>query len=69
MSQARTPRQDQAERAWTIKGTICSVPEPQRIVGLSVWDDFDAAALTWVRLDAMGLSWDDFDATIWQEVR
>lgn len=69
VSQARTPRQDQAERAWTIKGTICSVPEPQRIVGLSVWDDFDAAALTWVRLDAMGLSWDDFDATIWQEVR
>ena len=69
VTQARTPRQDQAERAWTIKGTICSVPEPQRIVGLSVWDDFDAAALTWARLDAMGLSWDDFDATIWQEVR
>ena len=49
VTQARTPRQDQAERAWTIKGTICSVPEPQRIVGLSIWDDFDA--------------------TIWQEVR
>lgn len=69
VSQARTPRQDQAERAWTLKGTICSVPEPQRIVGLSAWDDLDAAALTWTRLDAMGLAWDDFDATIWQEVR
>lgn len=69
VSQARTPRQDQAERAWSIKGTICSIPEPQRIVGVSDWDDFDAVGLTWVRLDAMGLTWDEFDATIWQEVR
>ena len=68
-SQARTSRQDRAERAWTIKGTICSIPEPQRIVGVSTWDDFDAASLTWARLDAMGLDWDDFDTTIWQEVR
>ena len=69
ISQARTSRQDRAERAWTIKGTICSIPEPQRIVGVSTWDDFDAASLTWARLDAMGLDWDDFDTTIWQEVR
>ena len=69
VSQARTSRQDRAERAWTIKGTICSIPEPQRIVGVSTWDDFDAASLTWARLDAMGLDWDDFDTTIWQEVR
>ena len=69
VAHSRTSRRDAAERVWTIKGTICSVPEPRRLIGTSVWDDVDAARFSWDRLDAMGLSWDAFDRTLWKEVR
>lgn len=69
VSHARTHRADAAERAWSLKGSICSVPEPQRVIGVSTWDDLDAASLRWARVEAMSLTWDTFDRVIWQGVR
>ena len=68
VSHKRTRRADVAERVWTLKGTLSSVPEADRALGVSTWDDLDAARLTWDQVDAMALSWDGFDRTIWQEV-
>ena len=65
----RAARIDVAERTWTIKGTITSLPQASTLLALSTWTDFDARALTWQALDARRLTWEGFDRTIWQEER
>lgn len=65
----RAARIDVAERTWTIKGTITSLPQASTLLALSTWTDFDGRALTWQALDARRLTWEGFDRTIWQEDR
>lgn len=64
----RSARVDEAERTWTLKGTLVGVPQPGTPIWMSTWDDFDAVGLDWDRADAMALDWDRADRTIWQEV-
>ena len=64
----RSERVDEAERTWTLKGTVMSAPQPGTPIWVSTWDDFDAVGLDWDRADAMALDWNRFDRTIWQEV-
>ncbi|MBF0696124.1 hypothetical protein [Actinomyces bowdenii] len=64
----RTSRVDEAEREWTLKGTVVAPPQPRATLAVSTWDHFDGARLTWDQVDAMSLPWDGFDRTIWQEV-
>ncbi len=69
VSMERAPRIDVAERTWTIKGTITSLPQASTLLALSTWADFDGRAITWQALDARRLTWEGFDRTIWQEER
>ena len=69
VSMERAPRIDVAERTWTIKGTITSLPQASTLLALSAWADFDGRAITWQALDARRLTWEGFDRTIWQEER
>lgn len=69
VSMERAARIDVAERTWTIKGTITSLPQASTLLALSTWTDFDGRALTWQDLDARRLTWEGFDRTIWQEDR
>ena len=69
VSMERAARIDVAERTWTIKGTITSLPQASTLLALSTWTDFDGRALTWQALDARRLTWEGFDRTIWQEER
>ena len=69
VSMERAARIDIAERTWTIKGTITSLPQASTLLALSTWMDFDGRALTWQALDARRLTWEAFDRTIWQEER
>ena len=64
----RSERVDEAERTWTLKGTMVGAPQPGTPIWVSTWDDFDAVGLDWDRADAMALDWNRFDRTIWQEV-
>lgn len=65
---ALSGRMDAAERVWTIKATVVSVPEPTRALASSSWDDFDRVRWSWNILDSRRLRWDRFDAMVWQEV-
>ena len=67
VSMERAARIDVAERTWTIKGTITSLPQASTLLVLSTWTDFDGRALTWQALAARRLTWEGFDRTIWQE--
>ncbi|MDO4243808.1 MAG: hypothetical protein Q4C85_08655 [Actinomyces sp.] len=68
MSHSRADRLDAAERVWTLKAAVVGVPEPDRVVPTSTWDQLDAAERTWDQVDDMGMSWDEFDRVLWQEV-
>lgn len=56
-------------RQWSIGFELIDDPEPNTVVALSTWDDFDAvyAGLTWANFDAewAGLTWADFDVHDW----
>lgn len=69
VSMERAARIDVAERTWTIKGSITSLPQASTPLVLSTWADFDGRALTWQALDARRLTWEAFDRTIWQEAQ
>lgn len=69
VSMERAARLDIAERTWTIKGTITSLPQASTLLALSTWTDFDARAATWQALDAARMTWEAFDRTIWQEAQ
>ena len=69
VSMERAARIDVAERTWTIKGSITSLPQASTLLALSTWTDFDGRALTWQALDARRLTWEAFDRTIWQEAQ
>lgn len=57
------------DRVWTLAYQVIGDPEPDTVMPLSTWDDFDAAyaGLTWDSFDAewTGQTWDLFDRTDW----
>ena len=67
VSHARSPRLDVAERIWTLKGAVISVPEPGVAVPTSTWDDLDAAGLAWAQIPGVAGTWNGFDRVLWQE--
>lgn len=60
-----------SDRVWSLRFELIDDPEPDTIVPISTWDDFDAAFadLTWDDFDAemAGMTWDDFDALDWTQ--
>lgn len=68
MGNDRSERIDTAHRRWSLAYLLVDDPEPDYLVPLSTWDDFDAAGLTWDEFDALGLTWDEFDRTDWTMV-
>lgn len=61
------PRIDVAERVWSLDWLAQSDPDPDHVAPLQVFDDLDAAGLTWDQLDSLGLTFDQWDTTIWTE--
>lgn len=58
-----------APRFWSLSYVLASDPEPDLIMGLSSWTEFDArwAGSTWADFDAAmaGETWGDFDLIDW----
>jgi hypothetical protein len=59
-------------RRWELSYLVIDDPEPNTLVGLPTWDDFDASytsdpVLTWDSFDAewAGSTWNDFDVFDW----
>lgn len=56
-------------RRWQLDYQVIDDPEPDALIGLPTWDDFDAAydGLTWADFDAefTGLTWANFDRIDW----
>lgn len=57
------------QRRWALAFEVIDDPEPDTLVPLSDWDDFDAvySGSTWTAFDAewAGRSWDQFDREDW----
>lgn len=62
--------QDGDTRRWTITYLLIDDPDPNAVLALSTWDDFDAvyAGQTWSAFDTQWSSstWDDFDRFDWE---
>ena len=62
--------QDGNTRRWTLTYLLIDDPDPDAILSLSTWDDFDAvyAGQPWTAFDTQwsGSTWDDFDRFDWE---
>lgn len=57
------PRRDRAEREWDLSYLLVADPEPNTVVPVTTWDEWDAyeAGRTWATVDADVLTWDQDD--------
>lgn len=62
--------QDGDTRRWTLSYLLIDDPDPDAILSLSTWDDFDKvyASQTWTAFDTQwtGATWDLFDTFDWE---
>ena len=62
---SRTRHVRTTTRDWDLDLLPIDLPDSQIPVGVSMWEQGEAEALTWTDVDLMGMPWTEFEAGAW----